>query len=158
MTSAKQEEAERPQRVDSGTSSSHHATDRLTPHSCYSKDIKFNGMTCRSRPIIVTSFHFQWYSLQLTGTVSESGTCTCELRINRPKHSMFTAFASSSQVRLSSTTNTQGSPSNRLTYICFAELRHACSRNVSMEMRHRFDLISVEMQPPFGLNSRLQVD
>lgn len=31
-------------------------------------------------------------------------------------------------------------------------------RNVSMEMRHRFDLISVEMQPPFGLNSRLQVD
>jgi hypothetical protein len=30
-------------------------------------------------------------------------------------------------------------------------------RNVSMEMRHRFDLISVEMQPPFGLNSRLQV-
>ena len=32
------------------------------------------------------------------------------------------------------------------------------TRNVSMEMRHRFDLISVEMQPPFGLNSRLQVD
>ena len=31
-------------------------------------------------------------------------------------------------------------------------------RNVSMEMRHRFDLISVETQPPFGLNSRLQVD
>jgi len=30
------------------------------------------------------SFHFQRYSLQLTGTVSESGTCTCELRISRP--------------------------------------------------------------------------
>jgi hypothetical protein len=36
--------------VDSGTSSSHHATDRLTPHSCNSKDAKFNGMTCWSRP------------------------------------------------------------------------------------------------------------
>ena len=79
-----------------------------------------------SRPCIVILFHFQRYSLQLTGTVSESGTCTCELRISRPKHSMFTASASSSQVRLSSITNTQGSPSNRLTYICFAELRHAC--------------------------------
>ncbi len=76
---------------------------------------------------IVISIHFQRYSLQLTGTVGESGTCTCELRINRPKHSMFTASTSSSQVRLSSITNTQGSPSNRLTYICFAELRHACS-------------------------------
>ncbi len=39
--------------VDSGTSSSHHATDRLTPHSCYSKDAKFNGMTCWNRPIAV---------------------------------------------------------------------------------------------------------
>ena len=64
-------------------------------------------MKGRNRPHIVISFHFQRYSLQLTGTVSESGTCTCELRINRPKHSMFTAFTSSSQVRLSSITNTQ---------------------------------------------------
>jgi hypothetical protein len=45
-----QEEAEGALWVDSGTSSSHHATDRLTPHSCYSKDAKFNGMTCWSRP------------------------------------------------------------------------------------------------------------
>ena len=65
------------------------------------------------RPDIVISIHFQRYSLQLTGTVGESGTCTCELRIVRPKHSMFTAFASSSQVRLSSITNTQGSPPDR---------------------------------------------
>ena len=48
--------------VDSGTSSSHHATDRLTPHSCYSKHAKFNGMTCWSRPHIVISFHFQRYA------------------------------------------------------------------------------------------------
>jgi len=34
---------------------------------------------------------------------------------------------------------------------------HQDARNVSMEMRHWFDLISVETQPPFGLNSRLQV-
>ena len=31
-------------------------------------------------------------------------------------------------------------------------------RNVSMEMRHRFDLISVELQPPFGPSSYLQGD
>ena len=31
-------------------------------------------------------------------------------------------------------------------------------RNVSMEMRHWFDLISVETQPPFGPNSHLQAD
>ncbi len=38
---------------------------------------------------------------------------------------MFTALASSPQVRLSSLTNTQGLPHNRLTYIAFAELK-AC--------------------------------
>ncbi len=35
---------------------------------------------------------------------------------------MFTALASSLQVRLSSSTNTQGLPLRRLTYIAFAEL------------------------------------
>jgi len=38
---------------------------------------------------------------------------------------MFTALASSPQVRLSSLTNTQGLPHNRLTYIAFAEFK-AC--------------------------------
>jgi len=40
--------------------------------------------------------------------------------------SMFTALASSPRVRLSSLTNTQGLPQYRLTYIGFAELKHAC--------------------------------
>jgi len=40
--------------------------------------------------------------------------------------SMFTALASSLRVRLSSLTNTQGLPQYRLTYIGFAELKHAC--------------------------------
>ncbi len=39
---------------------------------------------------------------------------------------MITALASSLQVRLGSLTNTQGLPQNRLTYIAFAELKHAC--------------------------------
>jgi len=39
---------------------------------------------------------------------------------------MFPALASSLQVRLSSLTNTQGLPLNRLTYIAFAEFKHAC--------------------------------
>ena len=78
----------------------------------------------RCRPNIVISFYFQRYSLQLTGTVSESGTCTCELLINRPKHSMFTAFASSSQVRLSSITNTQGSPSDWVIVGVWLGIRH----------------------------------
>ena len=38
---------------------------------------------------------------------------------------MFTALASSPQVRLSSLTNTQGLPHKRLTYIAFAEFK-AC--------------------------------
>jgi hypothetical protein len=44
---------------------------------------------------------------------------------NVPKHAMFTALSSSQRVRLSSLTNTQGLPLHRLTYIYFAELRHA---------------------------------
>lgn len=39
---------------------------------------------------------------------------------------MFSALASSPRVRSSSITNTQGLPANRLTYIAFAELQHAC--------------------------------
>ena len=39
---------------------------------------------------------------------------------------MFTALASSPRVRSSSITNTQGLPADRLTYIAFAELQHAC--------------------------------
>jgi len=50
VTLAKQEEAEGPVWVDSGPSSSHHATDRLTPHSCYSKGAKFNGAYSSCRP------------------------------------------------------------------------------------------------------------
>ena len=39
---------------------------------------------------------------------------------------MFAKLASSPRVRSSSTTNTQGLPSHRLTYIAFAELEQAC--------------------------------
>ncbi len=45
---------------------------------------------------------------------SEGGTCARGLRIVRPEHSMFTELVSSPWVRLRSSTNTQGSPSNRL--------------------------------------------
>jgi hypothetical protein len=59
---------------------------------------------------------------------------------------MFTALASSPRVRLSSTTNTQGLPSYRLTYIAFAELQHACpvpsryqvGRRINNEIPGRF--------------------
>src|SRR6185369_16221379 len=47
----------------------------------------------------------------------ESGICTCGLRITRPKHPMFTALISNSQVRLSATTNTQGLPLHRLSIL-----------------------------------------
>jgi hypothetical protein len=43
----------------------------------------------------------------------ESGTCTRELRIYRPEHSMFAALDSSRRVCLGPTTNTQGLPPNR---------------------------------------------
>lgn len=48
---------------------------------------------------------------------SEGGTCTRRLRIEFSKRSTFTALASSPRVRLRSTTNTQGSPSYRLTIL-----------------------------------------
>jgi hypothetical protein len=38
---------------------------------------------------------------------------------------MFIESGSSPRVRLSSSTNTQGLPPNRLSYIAFAELEHA---------------------------------
>src|SRR5260370_317167 len=47
----------------------------------------------------------------------EGGTCARGLRIVRPEHSMFTELVSSPWVRLRSSTNTQGSPSNRLTIL-----------------------------------------
>ena len=50
-------------------------------------------------------------------SASEGGTCTRGLRITRPKRLTFTALASSPRVRLRSTTNTQGSPSYRLTIL-----------------------------------------
>ncbi len=40
-----------------------------------------------------------------------------------PNIEMFTGLASSPQVRLNSSTNTQGLPSYRLTYIGFAEFK-----------------------------------
>jgi len=49
--------------------------------------------------------------------VSEGGTCTRGLRISRPKRPTFTALLSSPRVCLRSTTNTQGSPSHRLTIL-----------------------------------------
>ena len=57
---------------------------RYALESRRSPGMNFNNLKDRKRPDIVLSFHFQRYSLQLTGTVSESGTCTCKLRINRP--------------------------------------------------------------------------
>jgi len=49
--------------------------------------------------------------------VSEGGTCTRGLRISRPKRLTITGLASSPRVCLRSTTNTQGSPSHRLTIL-----------------------------------------
>ncbi len=49
--------------------------------------------------------------------VSEGGTCTRGLRIVFSKRSTFAASASSPRARLRSTTNTQGSPSYRLTIL-----------------------------------------
>ena len=49
--------------------------------------------------------------------VSEGGTCTRGLRISRPKRLTITALRSSPRVCLRSTTNSQGSPSYRLTIL-----------------------------------------
>ena len=50
-------------------------------------------------------------------SASEGGTCTRGLRIFRLKRPTFTALLSNPQVRLRSITNTQGSPSHRLTIL-----------------------------------------
>ena len=62
---------------------------------------------------IVTRFHF----FNLCTTVSESGTCTSELRISAINHSMITALVSSPLVRLRSLTNTQGMSSYGLSIL-----------------------------------------
>ena len=49
--------------------------------------------------------------------VSEGGTCTRGLRITFSKRPTFTGLPSSPRVCLRSTTNTQGSPSHRLTIL-----------------------------------------
>ena len=56
---------------------------------------------------------------------SERGTCARGLRIATSQHPMFIESGSNPRVRLSSSTNTQGLPPNRLSYIAFAELKHA---------------------------------
>ncbi len=50
---------------------------------------------------------------------------------------MFTALASSLQVRLSSLTNTQGLPHNRLTYIAFAEFKACMSLLLNLPLWRR---------------------
>ena len=62
-------------------------------------------------------------------SVSEGGTCTRGLRITRPERPTFSALASSPRVRLRSATNTQGSPSYRLTILP--------SQNASMHVPDR---------------------
>src|ERR1700693_2869077 len=60
-------------------------------------------------------FHRYWWDWQLAA--SEGGTCTRGLRIRRPIAWTITALSSSPRVRLRSITNTQGSPSHRLTLL-----------------------------------------
>jgi hypothetical protein len=62
-----------------------------------------------------SAFSDTYHSWQVA--VSEGGTCTRRLRICCSKRSTFPALASSLRVRLRSTTNTQGSPSYRLTIL-----------------------------------------
>ena len=62
-----------------------------------------------------SAFSDTYHSWQVA--VSGGGTCTRGLRIDFSKRSTFTALASSPRVRLRSTTNTQGSPSYRLTIL-----------------------------------------
>ena len=72
-------------------------------------------MPVPTKEIFRSAFSDTHHSWQVA--VSEGGTCTRGLRIGFSKRSTFTALASSPRVRLRSTTNTQGSPSYRLTIL-----------------------------------------
>ena len=74
----------------------------------------FSMLTIRERTSR-SAFSDTHHSWQVA--VSEGGTCTRGLRIVFSKRSTFTGLASSARVRLRSTTNTQGSPSYRLTIL-----------------------------------------
>ena len=78
------------------------------------------GLLCLSSPsahetTLRSAFSDTDHSWQVAA--GESGTCTRRLRISRPKRLTISALGSSPRVRLRSTTNTQGSPSYRLTIL-----------------------------------------
>ena len=78
------------------------------------------GLLCLSIPsahetTLRSAFSDTDHSWQVAA--GEGGTCTRRLRICRPKRLTISALGSSPRVRLRSTTNTQGSPSYRLTIL-----------------------------------------
>jgi hypothetical protein len=85
----------------------------------YAKSAEFNGCwfglfaLTASKKSSRSAFSDTAHSWQVS--VGEGGTCARGLRIFRPQRLTFTGLASSPRVRLRSTTNTQGSPSYRLT-------------------------------------------
>ena len=75
--------------------------------------------------IVGLSFFQHRIPRQWEMAASEKGTCARGLRIATSQHPMFIESGSNPRVRLSSSTNTEGLPPNRLSYIAFAELEHA---------------------------------
>jgi len=78
-----------------------------------------------SRPFIGSPSRFHRYFGTGSFAASEGGTCTCGLRISRPKRQTIAELASSPRVRLRSN-EYSGFAVAPAHYIAFAERKHAC--------------------------------